>query len=271
MTPTGRSQSSSCAHRSQRRRPGSDTVIFDPDDIDAAFAELDARYLAGEAAAHAHTWSVVTKAYAAVNRHELPPTTPDWVNIDHRRGGSAFAPGEMARDIRAAWDLTPDIGYRIEAVHRLNNVGSGRHPACRRGRQHEGFDAEWRVVSLLTVEGDLITRCEMFDEADLDAALANFDELSRAVASTGERGQPRGAAQGVFYSQRCGRYSAYRRGRPTDDRRKGLLACDRAQMRQVPKRVVAALGYRHARRRCVAIRAIAPCLSRGQVIATPMS
>ena len=33
-------------------------VMFDLDDFDAAFAELDARYLAGEAAAHAHTWSV---------------------------------------------------------------------------------------------------------------------------------------------------------------------------------------------------------------------
>ena len=27
------------------------------------------------------------------------------------------------------------------------------------------------------VEGDLINRCELFDEADLDAALARFDEL----------------------------------------------------------------------------------------------
>ena len=47
-------------------------VVFDLDDIDAAFAELDARYLAGEAAAHAHTWSVIAEAYAAFNRHELP-------------------------------------------------------------------------------------------------------------------------------------------------------------------------------------------------------
>ena len=60
--------------------------MFDLDDIDAAFEELDARYLAGEAAAHAHTWSVIAGAYAAFNRHELPATTPDWVNIDHRRG-----------------------------------------------------------------------------------------------------------------------------------------------------------------------------------------
>ena len=31
----------------------------------------------------------------------------------------------------------------------------------------------------MTVEGDLISRAEIFDEADLDAALARFDELSR--------------------------------------------------------------------------------------------
>ena len=31
--------------------------MFDLDDFDAAIAELDARYLAGEAAAHARTWS----------------------------------------------------------------------------------------------------------------------------------------------------------------------------------------------------------------------
>ena len=68
------------------------SVVFDPDDIDAAFAELDARYLAGEAAAHAHTWSVIARAYAALNRRELPATTPDWVNVDHRRV-TAFAPG----------------------------------------------------------------------------------------------------------------------------------------------------------------------------------
>ena len=62
------------------------SVGFDPDDIDAAFAELDARYLAGEAAAHAHTWSVIAGVYAAFNRRDFRATTPDWVNIDHRRG-----------------------------------------------------------------------------------------------------------------------------------------------------------------------------------------
>ena len=32
-------------------------------------------------------------------------------------------------------------------------------------------------IALLTVTGELISRCELFDEEDLDAALARFDDL----------------------------------------------------------------------------------------------
>ena len=150
--------------------------MFDLDDFDAAIAELDARYLAGEAAAHAHTWSVIARAYAAINRRELPPTTPDWVNIDHRRG-SAFAPGDVIAYIRASLGPPADISIYIEAVHRLNDLGAVVTHAGR-GTSQEGFDAEWRGIDVMTVEGDLINRCEIFDEADLDAALARFDELN---------------------------------------------------------------------------------------------
>ncbi len=79
-------------------------VVFDLDDFDAAIAELDARYLAGEAAAHARTWSVICGTYAAVGRREFPAITPDCVNIDHRRA-TAFGPGELSATIRAGWDL----------------------------------------------------------------------------------------------------------------------------------------------------------------------
>jgi predicted ester cyclase len=152
-------------------------VAFDVDDIDAAFAELDARYLAGEAAAHSDTWSVIASGYAALNRREVPPTTPDWVNIDHRRG-IAFAPGDMISYIRATWDVAPDVNIHIEAVHRLSNRGAVvTHAAS--GSSQAGFDAEWREIALLMVEGEAVSYCEMFDEADLDAALARFDELSR--------------------------------------------------------------------------------------------
>ena len=126
---------------------------------------------------HGLSW----RAFAAFNRRELPATTPDWVNIDHRRG-IGFAPGDPIPYIRAAWDVAPDINIYIEAVHRLSNLGAVVTHAAN-GTSQEGFDAEWREIDVLTVEGDLINRCEIFDEADIDAALARFDELDRPAPS----------------------------------------------------------------------------------------
>jgi hypothetical protein len=120
----------------------------------------------------------IAQAYTAVNRHELPPTTPDWANIDHRRG-RAFAPGDLEAYLHATWDLAPDVDVYVEAVHRLSNLG-GIVTHCAHGSSQEGFDAEWREVILLSFEAGQVNRSEIFDEADLDAALARFDELHRA-------------------------------------------------------------------------------------------
>ena len=151
-------------------------AAFDPDDIDAAFAELDARFLAGEAAAYARTWSLIAAAHDALNRHELPRLTPDWVNIDHRRA-IAFAPGDMTAYVHATWNDSPDDKIYIEAVHRLSDLGAIVTDVTT-GTSKQGFEAKWRIVNLYTFEGDLFNRCEVFDEGDLDAALARFDELS---------------------------------------------------------------------------------------------
>ncbi len=80
-------------------------VMFELDDVDAAFEELDSRYLAGEAAPHAQTWSVVAGAYAALNRREIPATAPDWVNIDHRRIATAESRRRPDRISDATWEL----------------------------------------------------------------------------------------------------------------------------------------------------------------------
>ena len=86
-TPRCSASSRSTPTTGSRRR-----VVFDLDDIDAAFEELDARYLAGEAAAHAHTWSVIARPTPRSTGTNFPRLTPDWVNIDHRRGAQRFAP-----------------------------------------------------------------------------------------------------------------------------------------------------------------------------------
>ncbi len=152
-------------------------LAFDLDDVDAAIAELDARYINGEGAPYAETWSALAIAFAAVNRHELPELTPDWVNIDHRRGAT-FAAGDMTAYIHDLWDDSPDINMYIEVVHRLSSLGAVITQAVHGTSQH-GFEAEWRENSIFTFDGDLVSRCELFDEADLDAAIARFEELDQ--------------------------------------------------------------------------------------------
>ena len=154
-------------------------VTFDPDDFEAAIAELDARYLAGEAAAHAHSWSVVAGAYAGLNRHEFPATTPDWLNIDHR-GETAFGASDLNAYLRTGLDHDQDINIYIEAVHQLTELGAVVTYAADETSQ-DGFDAEWRGITMLTLDGDMVNRCEVFDEADLDAALAKFEQLGRST------------------------------------------------------------------------------------------
>ncbi|MDF3336632.1 BTAD domain-containing putative transcriptional regulator [Mycolicibacterium septicum] len=154
-------------------------IQFDVDDLNPAFDELDALYLAGEAAPHAHSWSAVVGAYAALNRREMPSTTAGHVSVDHRRV-TAFAPGDIKDYTRRAWDQIPDISFRIEAVHRLNDRGAVVTHALH-GTSREGFEAEWREIHLMTLDGEQFDRSEMFDEADLEIALARFDELSHTA------------------------------------------------------------------------------------------
>ena len=153
---------------------GAAKVVFDPDDIDSAIKELDARYLAGEAADYAHTWSVMMQACAALNTREIFATTADFVDIDHR-SLAAIESGDLKPYIRAALNDGVYNVY-IEAVHRLDDVGAVV-TLVSSGTSQGGFDGEWRLADVFTVEGDLISRCEIFDETDLDAALTRFDEL----------------------------------------------------------------------------------------------
>jgi hypothetical protein len=151
-------------------------IFFDADDIDAAFEELDARYLAGEAAAHAQTWSVVARAQAGFLRGELPATTPNAVFVD-RRSLVASEAVDLDTYLHTVWDLLPDVSVYIEAVHQLTGFGTVVTQTLK-GTSQEGFDAEWRMINIYAVERDLISRCETFDEEDLRTALAHFDELN---------------------------------------------------------------------------------------------
>ena len=125
-------------------------------------------------------WSLMARNYAALNRQELPPYTPDFINIDHRRG-RAFQPGDIIDYVHATWDMVPNLKMYVETEHRLSRLGAVVTQVIT-GTSRDDFDAEWREIALFTFEGDQGKRCEIFDEPDLDAALARFDELDRPAS-----------------------------------------------------------------------------------------
>ena len=108
-------------------------------------------------------------------------------------------------------------------VHRLSDLGVVvTHAFC--GTSEAGFNAEWREITLLTVDGDRVNRGEMFDEVDLDAALARFDELDRPVPLL-ENASTRTWVRLVdAYNRRdmSGFLALMTEGARLDDRRKGL-------------------------------------------------
>ena len=95
--------------------------------------------------------------------------------IDHRPL-AAIGPGDLKAYLRATFDDSAQNVIYIETVHRLTNLGAVVTNVAK-GTSREGFYAEWRMICLMTAEGGLVNRCEIFDETDLDAALVRFDEL----------------------------------------------------------------------------------------------
>ena len=88
---------------------------------------------------------------------------------------------------------SPQGSVYIETVHRLSNLGAA-FTWVGHGTSPEGFEAEWRGINVLTVDGDLINRGEIFEEADLDAALAPLCGIASAATTTGKRSKPHGRA-----------------------------------------------------------------------------
>ena len=65
-----------------------------------------------------------------------------------------MAPGEGPAYFRAAWEQAADLHVQIESVHRLTDLGAV-FTHVGKGTSRDGFEAEWRTVDIITVNGDL--------------------------------------------------------------------------------------------------------------------
>jgi SnoaL-like domain len=156
-------------------------ITFDPDDLDAAYAELDERYLAGEAAPYARTWEAykrMGRAVAARDREQLTSVfAPDFVLEDHRRlGFPAMSRDEYVATLRALLDLRPDAAAR---THHGLALDDNRVLAVSGwvGDEAEGaFDASAVVVAELGSDG-IRRSMHLYELDQLDDAWARYAAL----------------------------------------------------------------------------------------------
>jgi hypothetical protein len=155
-------------------------VNFDPDDVDAAYAELDARYAAGEAAAYERVSAAMQRFRRAFADRDWDTLTaqlaPDLFVDDHRLLGWEPLQGAAAYvdALRSMVELAPDVRFRLDHVE-----------ICARGylvlttwvgtREGGAFEAP----SLIVGELDGSNRVRRFDQYDVE----HLEEARRRFAA----------------------------------------------------------------------------------------
>jgi class 3 adenylate cyclase/tetratricopeptide (TPR) repeat protein len=157
-------------------------ILFDDDDVDAAFAELDARYDRGEAAPYGH--GAMTRAFrralAARDWDSLSTVlAPDLVVRDHRLLGweTLHGPQAYVEAVRSLAELAPDVRLRIDHVLQMCSRGVIYAPTWVGTRDGGAFEDP----SMIVAEVDASHRIRRFDQYgvdQLDEARARFDAIA---------------------------------------------------------------------------------------------
>jgi class 3 adenylate cyclase/tetratricopeptide (TPR) repeat protein len=165
---------------------------FDPDDLDAAYAELDHRYAAGEAAPYPRAWETsqrFERATAARDWAEWAAVfAPDYLVEDHRLlgWGTLHSRDEYMAYVRALVDLAPDATTRLEHVLALDDRRTFHIRRWVGTREGGPFEMPLVGVSAHGPDGR-IQRSDIYDLDQLDEARARFEQLPAPNSTQSQR------------------------------------------------------------------------------------
>jgi class 3 adenylate cyclase/tetratricopeptide (TPR) repeat protein len=159
------------------------TIIFGLDDLDAAYAELDARYLAGEGAPFADCLTRLAEATASYNGRDwdrfeaLYPE--DSLVIDHRlTGWGTLDRANLLEHVRGTVErVVAEVRLRVPAVVRLTEQGM---VFVATGTDPTGDEFEIQLVVVEILAHGRLKHQELFSLGDVENALRRFDELTAA-------------------------------------------------------------------------------------------
>ena len=162
------------------------SVRFEVDALDAAYAELDARYATGEATDHPAMWAAlwdVRRALAARDWDRLASlVAPDLVAEDHRLlgWGTAHSAEQYAAALRPLTELQPDVALRLD--HLLLRDRAALFVANWIGGEGAGAFEIPVVIVFRANRGGRIDRIHHYALEQIDAARAQFAELAAVPA-----------------------------------------------------------------------------------------
>jgi len=162
-------------------------VFFDSDSLDAAYAELDLRYAAGEAAPHRDTWEIFQRRLQAHGSHDWEAlaalSRPDLVTEDHRpvRWGTLRTRDEYVAMVRGLVELAPDARLRLEHVLALDE--RNLLTIVRWVGNRDGGPFEIPVVNVTELDAGDVRVLHAFDLEQLEEARACYAALRRSSST----------------------------------------------------------------------------------------
>ena len=165
----------------------SETVLFDLDDLDAAHADLDARYTAGEAASsrRAALTRAFSRAFADRDWDTLAALlAPDLVVNDHRMLGweTLHGPGAYVQALRSFVDLARPTSACASTISACPTPGSSMSPHGWSTREGGGIrGTECHRLRASTGSGR-IRGFDQYDLDQLDEARTRLDAIGASAA-----------------------------------------------------------------------------------------
>ncbi len=159
-------------------------VLFEPADLDAAYAELDARYEAGDRSPLAITQAAFDRAFAKRDWDAINAIcAPTLVEHDHRHItglGTTHGPEAwVQKNVRVWTELAPDtIARRTDT--RTCERGFLSRVVLEGSREGGRFELPLLIVTETDARGRL-TRVDVYDDDQVDEALARYAEVSTPV------------------------------------------------------------------------------------------
>ena len=177
-------------------------VRFDADALDAAYAELDARYERGEAASYARVWGMRRRGERAIAARDWEALAaafaPGFVSEDHRSVGvwSLDSGADYLAGIRVLFDLAPDAVVRTYHVLGLDERRFLAVTGSTGTREGGAFEL-WAVTVESHGADGRIERLNLFGLDQLEQARARYAALAAEaprIENLATRAGERGAA-----------------------------------------------------------------------------